>query len=211
MPSGHRAVFTAILLLASFGAPATLAATARVPASAARHEAPGPRCGGTLWRLMTLSDPGAGQVELHGVPTTIAEIAKLKPPARIGSRTKDDVPAAGLAAGRRRRPIPHRVERRDRARALQHRHGAVHERVSRESALPRQAHARPHRHDRGAESFIVALSARVTAAGSCSARRVDLAGVGFWNPSKATRGALPNGAELRPLTNFKIVSGCGVG
>jgi hypothetical protein len=40
---------------------------------------------------------------------------------------------------------------------------------------------------------------------------VDLAGVGFWNPSRATRGALPNGAELRPLTNFKIVNGCGFG
>ena len=39
---------------------------------------------------------------------------------------------------------------------------------------------------------------------------VDLAGVGFWNPSQATRGSLPNGAELRPLTGFKIVSGCGI-
>jgi len=37
---------------------------------------------------------------------------------------------------------------------------------------------------------------------------VDLAGVGYWNPSTVTRGALPNGAELRPLTNFRIVSGC---
>lgn len=40
---------------------------------------------------------------------------------------------------------------------------------------------------------------------------VDIAGVGFWNPSTATRGALRNGAELRPLTNLKIVSGCGIG
>jgi len=40
---------------------------------------------------------------------------------------------------------------------------------------------------------------------------VDVAGVGFWNPSKRTRGALANGAELRPLTNLRIVSGCGVG
>jgi hypothetical protein len=39
---------------------------------------------------------------------------------------------------------------------------------------------------------------------------VDVGGVGFWNPSTATRGSLKNGAELRPLTNFKIVSGCGV-
>lgn len=40
---------------------------------------------------------------------------------------------------------------------------------------------------------------------------VDVSGVGFWNPVRTTRGALPNGAELRPLTNLHIVSGCGVG
>jgi hypothetical protein len=40
---------------------------------------------------------------------------------------------------------------------------------------------------------------------------VDIAGVGFWNPSRSTRGALPSGAELRPVTNLRIVSGCGVG
>jgi hypothetical protein len=40
---------------------------------------------------------------------------------------------------------------------------------------------------------------------------VDIGGIGFWNPAKTTRGASANGAELRPLTNFKIVSGCGVG
>jgi hypothetical protein len=40
---------------------------------------------------------------------------------------------------------------------------------------------------------------------------VDISGVGFWNPVRTTRGALPNGAELRPLTNLHILSGCGVG
>lgn len=40
---------------------------------------------------------------------------------------------------------------------------------------------------------------------------VDVSGIGFWNPVRTTRGALPNGAELRPLTNLHIVAGCGVG
>jgi hypothetical protein len=40
---------------------------------------------------------------------------------------------------------------------------------------------------------------------------VDISGVGFWNPVHTTRGALPNGAELRPLTNLSIVAGCGIG
>ena len=40
---------------------------------------------------------------------------------------------------------------------------------------------------------------------------VDVSGVGFWNSVRTTRGALPNGAELRPLTNLSIVTGCGIG
>jgi hypothetical protein len=34
-------------------------------------------------------------------------------------------------------------------------------------------------------------------------------GVGFWNPVKTTLGALGNGAELRPITNFVLKQGCG--
>ncbi len=39
---------------------------------------------------------------------------------------------------------------------------------------------------------------------------VELSGVGFWNPVLTTRGALSNGAELRPVTAFKLIVGCGV-
>jgi hypothetical protein len=49
-----------------------------------------------------------------------------------------------------------------------------------------------------------------TAAWQLLGASVDLSGIGFWNPSHVTRGALPNGAELRPVTDFSIVSGCGV-
>jgi hypothetical protein len=40
---------------------------------------------------------------------------------------------------------------------------------------------------------------------------VEIGGVGFWNPVRTTRGALASGAELRPVTNLKVVTGCGVG
>ena len=52
---------------------------------------------------------------------------------------------------------------------------------------------------------------KVTTAWQLLGITVDIGGVGFWNPSTVTRGASRNGAELRPLTNLKIVSGCGVG
>jgi hypothetical protein len=38
---------------------------------------------------------------------------------------------------------------------------------------------------------------------------MQLQGVGFFNPAKTTRGALKNGAELRPLTGLTITQGCG--
>src|SRR5712692_10476613 len=52
--------------------------------------AAGPACGGALWRMLTLSDDGATRVQLSRTPTTIAEIAKLKPPARIGLARSTD-------------------------------------------------------------------------------------------------------------------------
>jgi hypothetical protein len=51
----------------------------------------------------------------------------------------------------------------------------------------------------------------VTAQWQLLGATVDVTGVGFWNPVRTTRGALPNGAELRPLTNLHILAGCGVG
>jgi hypothetical protein len=34
-------------------------------------------------------------------------------------------------------------------------------------------------------------------------------GVGFWNPTNTTMGALKSGAELRPLVGLTITQGCG--
>jgi hypothetical protein len=48
---------------------------------------------------------------------------------------------------------------------------------------------------------------KVTAAWQLIGVTVEVGGVGYWNPVRTTRGALKNGAELRPVTNLKIVSG----
>src|SRR5262245_66611655 len=50
--------------------------------SAPKKEAPGTWCGGTRWRLMTLSDPQRYKVTLRGAPSSIADIAELRAPAR---------------------------------------------------------------------------------------------------------------------------------
>ena len=72
-----RFVLAAAALVAVFTAVA-------VPAGA-HTAAPGPQCGGTLWKLMTLSDTGKTGVSWAGAPTTIADIAKLATPVRVPS------------------------------------------------------------------------------------------------------------------------------
>ena len=69
-------VVLAVLVLA-WGAP-----TAR---GVVGDEPPGTWCGGVLWRLMTLSDDQRGSVDLFPQATSLAEIAKLAPPSRIGA------------------------------------------------------------------------------------------------------------------------------
>jgi hypothetical protein len=49
----------------------------------------------------------------------------------------------------------------------------------------------------------------VTTAWQTLGATIQIAGVGFWNPAHTTKGALPNGAELRPVTSLKLLSGCG--
>jgi hypothetical protein len=194
---------------AAFTVLAVVGATAT--ASAARHTwGPGPRCGGTLWRLMTLSDADRARVDLHGADTTIPAIAALHAPARI---------------------TPYRATQ------FQKQVWRLHAVVDRyriasngeivlilfdidsgkfmDAYLPAKACLGSDTRDRtGILSARAELTSRcptVTWQWQLVGITVEIGGVGFWNPVKTTRGALANGAELRPVTNLKVVTGCGVG
>lgn len=159
---------------------------------------------------MTLSDADRGRVRLDRIPTDIASLAGLRSPPKIGIQRTTSFQLhswrLGVVVDRYRIasngeivlvlysipndrymnayfPNPHCLSNRTRDRA-----GIL---AARRAFTDHCPHA--------------------TAAWQLLGASVDLSGVGFWNPSHATRGALPNAAELRPLTNFKIVSGCGVG
>jgi len=69
-------------VLAAVATLAALTAAFALPAGA-RVAAPGPQCGGTLWKLMTLSDAGKSAVRWTPSATTIPAIAKLTAPARV--------------------------------------------------------------------------------------------------------------------------------
>jgi hypothetical protein len=159
---------------------------------------------------MTLSDVDRATVNLHGETTTIAELAKLAPPKRIV--------AARTTTFERRVWRLHAVV--DRYRIASNGEivlilFSIDTGQYMNAYLPNPVCLGRRARDRSgmvaARRQFSSHCAPVTAAWQLLGATVDVAGVGFWNPSKQTRGALPNGAELRPLTNLRIVFGCGVG
>ena len=189
---------------------ASLCATAAAAPLKPGIERPGTWCGGDLWRLMTLSDVERGAVNLRGTATTIAQVAKLAPPKRIA--------AERATAFERSVWRLHAVV--DRYRIASNgeivlilfsidtgQYMDVY--LVNPACLGRRARARASMV--AARRQFTAHCAPLTADWQLLGATVDVAGVGFWNPSKRTRGALANGAELRPLTGLRIVSGCGVG
>jgi hypothetical protein len=159
---------------------------------------------------MTLSDVDRVAVNLHGTTTTIAALAKLSPPKRIV--------AARTTTFERRVWRLHAVV--DRYRIASNGEivlilFSIDTGQYMDVYLPNPTCLGGRARNRAgmvtARRQFTAHCAPVTAAWQLLGATVDVAGVGFWNPSTRTRGALANGAELRPLTNLRIVSGCGVG
>ena len=196
----------AVLLLA-----ACAAAAQRTQAAPHRaRETPGPWCGGLLWRQMTFSDPDRSKVSLAPENTAIAKIAALATPGRITT--------ARTTSFQRATWHLHAVV--DRYRIASNGE-IVLILFSIDSGLYMNAYLPNPRclSDRTRERSAI-LAARkaftsrcpvVTAAWQLLGATVDISGIGFWNPVRTTRGALPNGAELRPVTNLAIDFGCGVG
>ena len=202
----HRMLALALCTAAACAAAATAAPRAHLH----RAESPGTWCGGTLWRLMTLSDPLRHTVDLHGAPTAIADIAKLRAPARI---------PRSRSTGFQRR-VWHLRTVIDRYRIASNGEivlvlYSIDSAQYMDAYLPSPQCLGPRARDRtgmiSARKQLTSHCPTVTAAWQLLGATVELGGVGFWNPSRATRGALPNGAELRPVTNLKIVNGCGIG
>jgi len=174
------------------------------------RRAPGDWCGGPLWRLETFSDPERAKVKLDRMATSISDISGLKSPELAGLKRSSafqqstwrldvvidryriasdgeivlvlyDIPSGKYMNAYMPNPQCLPTATRDRS-------GIVAARKAFTDHCPPP-----------------------TAAWQLLGTSVDITGVGFFNPVRITRGALPNGAELRPLTNLKIVSGCGVG
>lgn len=199
----HRLAFTLALVLAAVVAASSATGAGKI------GPIPGTGCGGTLWRLMTLSDVDRARVDLTRKPTSIADLAELQPPHTIGLRRTTDF-----------------VRRDWRLRVVidRYRIASNGEIVLILYSIPSGSYMNAYLPNPGCltaktrdRSGILAARRAftdrcppATAAWQLLGASVDVSGVGFWNPVRTTRGALRNGAELRPLTNLQIVSGCGV-
>ena len=173
-------------------------------------KSPGPWCGGTLWRLMTISDLDRGHVRLDRLPTTLSDIAALASPQEITIRRATRFQ---LNTWRLRVVVDrYRIASNGEIVLILY---DIPSAKYMDAYLPNPHCLGPRARDR--TGMIAARRAftdhcpRPTAQWQLLGASVDVSGVGFWNSVRTTRGALSNGAELRPLTNLSIVTGCGIG
>lgn len=202
-----RVVFAAAVV-AALTVVVVAPASARHATRAAR--APGTWCGGTLWRLMTLSDAQRWRVYPVPMPTTIPAIATLPAPKRIvayrnSTAFEQHVWAMKVVIERYR---------------LQSNGEIVFEIYDIPSStymnayMPNPNCLSPTK-TIGRTKILAARSAFLkacptpTPAWQLLGATAQLAGVGFWNPVTTTPGALRNGAELRPITHLSLIQGCG--
>jgi hypothetical protein len=181
-----------------------------VGARASGGKSPGEWCGGPRWRLMTLSDADRKKLHLDRIPTSIANLDALKPPRTIGVRRTTGFQ---LVSWRMQVVI-------DRYRIASNGEIVlvlydIPSGKYMDAYLPNPHCLGSKARDRtgmiAARNELTSHCPKPTAQWQLLGASVDVSGVGFWNPVHTTRGALPNGAELRPLTNLSIVAGCGVG
>jgi hypothetical protein len=156
---------------------------------------------------MTLSDTGRASVKWPVVGTSIADVAKLPAPAKV--------PAARTTPFQKQQWQLTAVV--DQYRMQSNGEIAL---VLFDTATSTYMDAylpNPKCLSKSTRGRTGMIAAR-TALGRCPAPQagwqplgvtVQVDGVGFWNPLHTTKGALPTGAELRPVTGLTILSGCG--
>jgi len=158
---------------------------------------------------MTLSDSSKGAVNWTPIPTGIADIAKLAAPRRILASRKNnpfELKTWQITAVIERYRVQSNGEI-----ALEM--NDVHTSTYMNAYMPNPKCLS--KSTRGRTDILAARTAftkacpAATAAWQTLGATVQLSGVGFWNPVKTTLGALGNGAELRPVTRFTLMEGCG--
>jgi hypothetical protein len=191
-----------------FAAPTALvllAATAFAAAAAGR-DAAGPtaaRCGGELWRLKTLSDPGRKTVQLEPTDTTIAAIGKRPFPRPVPKlrRTPFQRHVWRVVA----QVTKYRVETDGIRLELFDHESYLNAVIPTPDCLSKMTRARK---DITSTFNLFAAECGTARDWQSLGAIVSVQGVGFWSQRGSLRGAARNGAELHPVTGLRIVAGC---
>jgi hypothetical protein len=162
-------------------------------------------CGGNLWRLKTLSDPGRNAVNLAGRSTTIAAIAARHAPSRVPTRrtTPFQKQTWDVVA----QITEYRAEEGELRLVLFDHDQYMNVVVPTPGCLSSASRARTD----------IASTYRdfVTSCGKPNDSWQPLGavayvrGVGYWSQRRTAHGTAANGAELHPVTGLRIVAGCG--
>jgi hypothetical protein len=184
-----------------------LAATAFAAAATGR-DAAGPTaksCGGELWRLKTLSDPGRKAVELEPTRTTIAAIGERPFPRPLPRlrRTPFQRHAWQVVA----QITKYRVETGGIRLELFDHESYLNAVIPTPDCLSNATRAR---NDMAStfKLFTVECGHPANRDWQSLGAIVYVNGVGYWSQRRGLRGAARNGAELHPVTGLRIVAGC---
>jgi hypothetical protein len=195
-------------VLAAAAIAATITAATAVPAGA-RVATPGPQCGGTLWKVMTLSDAAKKTVAWAPTATTIPDVSKLTAPARITTARSNSFLKHVWSLNK---TIIERYRMASNGEIVLELFDVntqtyMNAYLEAPSCLPTAARGRGQM--LGARNNFLSGCPAPTNDWQMLGATADMSGVGFFNPVKTTMGALKNGAELRPLVSMNITQGCG--
>lgn len=174
-------------------------------ATAAGHETATPnaaRCGGSLWRLKTLSDIGRILVRLTPEGTTVADIGKRAFPRPVPKvrRTHFQRQAWEVVA----QVTQYRLENGGLRLVLYDGGSYMNAVIPLPTCLSAKTRAR--KQIEAVWKQFVGACAKPTSSWQPLGAIAYVGGVGFWGQKRT--GAAPNGAELHPVTNIRIVAGC---
>jgi hypothetical protein len=194
-------------VLVAAAALAALTAAFALPAGA-HVSAPGPQCGGSLWKLMTLSDTGKSAVHWTPTATTIPDVAKLTPPAKITTARssafqKQVWKLTAVIQSYRQASNGEIVFQ------LFDIQSSLYMNAYMPSASCLLSKARGRAQMLATRNAFLKQCPAPTANWTPLGATAEITGVGFWNSVKTTAGASKNGAELRPLLGVNITQGCG--
>jgi hypothetical protein len=181
--------------------------TATVAATAAGRDAASPnatRCGGTLWRLKTLSDTERRSVRLVPETTRIAEIGKRPFPRPIPRRRR--TPFQRQTWQVVAQITSYRLERAGVRLVLYDAYSYMNAVIPVPACLSARTRARDDITTAWKE-FSAICAPRPTSGWQSLGPIAYVSGIGFWG-QKGLRGSARNGAELHPVTSIRIVAGC---